>query len=933
MLFAANGDVSSPSFNNGAAEGAAAPQTSALGKQDKQQKKRNKKIRHATRMAAKIFDRLVLGEPLISTGTRLEARVKIAIDNMVARSLVPEDSSAYYDDSLSARGKGRVVREIGQNPLSEHLIHARNKIGDMLGVAGSLAVHVMGAGYETAAEDSSIFRKAGLVIAVPGGLRTARQVMHYAAERYQNPNLPPIIVENTGKFWDPLLKVSGIMAENGQVLTANKAAAHALGIFVTHGRAETLSLARQLIAERAIDPKDYPAAETVLPAVHGPMQPRRITAFQATRTAKKTSELQAAARAQGFNLEVRPIDQLVDFYVAPEEDRNSYQAHAAAKAQAALDAWKKMPPVAQQRALDRLGLKKEDCIIIGEDSGIWFKEPNLQQEPEFASIRHLIPQGANFPGVETGPTIWGGGGVPDFIDRARQAIVRRAAIRDEAPNFEVGNISLLAMVPLAPNAKGEHPVTMTFARRDMRIAAVAEPRPPGLNKEYDLCDFLYPKYGAAPERQVKGWIKQSGPRAGALRALSVALQAGAAQPVPEVKIGTDYQAGIFVPPGNEKRIRQEFRSERRKLTAKVQLYPALSKLSDVQDKFFAPHDGLALTFDNPKAPDEYARRFITYGYVFFSGMVAQQTGDKYMLGKMLAVLDDKQGRPEERILSRLEAMTYDLHRLGAIPQEPHTLFKRFNNVLELAYAMNAAKKELFRYPPFSYADGPNVMAQSGTPSTKDYHTSMLLTASLKGTDMLAQVGPIARALAEEGSGIVTGAGLNNGGMGVVTQTLYDMAMRGKNVHHTGITTPHIREHEASGNVEKRVQHFVLTKNIHVRKEGLSRSDSNLLLPGGAGTLEEGFADLFMMMLARQSKDAALELYRHNQLVVVNTPIAQDGRKRGFYDVVLANIPERVLQDYPIQVTSTVTGAVDSVLAHRSAMRAAGRRTGFTTDNL
>lgn len=939
MLFATNGELRPQITPFNGSNGDRSPNQPSAdsplhhGKLNRQQKKRNKKIRHGTRMAAKLLDKLVMGEPMVTTGTKLESRLKIMIDNMEARGLVPEDSSAYYDDSLSGRSKRQVERDISFNPLPEHLVHSRSKIEAALGTQGSRAVHVMGAGTESPASDSSIFQEAGLVIAVPGGLRTARQMMHYAAQRYQNPNLPPIIIENTGKFWDPLLKIAGVMTENGQTLTAGKEAADALGIYVTHGRLETIGLARRLMAERGIEAQNFSRVETILPPSSEPAHLRRITAFQATRTAKKTQELQTAARAQGFNLEIRPIDQLVDFYVAPDEDRNSYQAHGAIKALSGLAAWKKMPAEARARSLGRLGLKEENCVIIGEDSGVWFKEPNLQQEPEFASIRHLIPDGANFPGVETGPTIWGGGGVPDFIGRARQAIVRRATLRDMPPNFEVGNVSLLAMVPLAPNAKGEHPLTVTFAHRNMRIATEPEPAPVSNVKDYDLCDFLYPRHGMTPERQIRGWVKQSGPRAGALRALAVALQAGAAQPVPEAKIGANYMAGIFVPDGHEPKVKREFRSERRKLTAKVNPYPAIIKLSDVQERVFAPHDGIALSFDNPKAPDDYARRFITYGYVFFSGVVAQQTGDKFMLGKMLAVLDDKRQAGEDKILDRLEAMTYDLHRLGAIPQEPHTLFKRFGSVLDLAYAMNAAKKEVFRYPPFSYADGPNVITQSGTPSSKDYHTSLLLTASLKGTDMLAQVEPIARTLAEGGSGIVTGAGLNNGGMGLVTQTLYDMAMRGKDVHHTGITTPHIREHEASGNIEKRVQHFVLTKNIHVRKEGLSRSDSNLLLPGGAGTLEEGFADLFMMMQARASKDPALELYRHNQLVVVNTPIVQDGRKRGFYDVVLANMPERVLQDYPIHVTGTVNGAVDAVVAHRSAMRAAGRRTGFTTDNL
>ncbi len=143
----------------------------------------------------------------------------------------------------------------------------------------------------------------------------------------------------------------------------------------------------------------------------------------------------------------------------------------------------------------------------------------------------------------------------------------------------------------------------------------------------------------------------------------------------------------------------------------------------------------------------------------------------------------------------------------------------------------------------------------------------------------------------------------------------------------------IREFEASGNVERKLQHFVLTKNIYSRMEGLSRADSNILLPGGAGSLQEMFATLYLMMRARESNAPELELYRHNQVVVVNTPIEGNGQKRGFYDVTLDAIPARVFKDYPIHVVDTATKAVGVVVAHRSAMRAAGRRTGFSTDNL
>lgn len=555
----------------------------------------------------------------------------------------------------------------------------------------------------------------------------------------------------------------------------------------------------------------------------------------------------------------------------------------------------------------------------------------MQQEPEFAPIRHLLPEGANFPGVETGPTIWGGGGVPEFVAKARQAILRRAQLREEKPNLGVDSVSLMAMVPLKPDADGKHPVTMTFAHRAMTISPEADSYDAKEQRNYDLCDFLYPMHSSVTERQSSTWVKLAGPRAGAMRALAVIGQAQKTELSPETSPVLDFQAGLYVPEQQQPKIQQHFRAYQRQLTAWVQPYPQFEALGDVQQKLFAPHDAVALAFDNPKDPGDYARRFITYGYVFFSAMVAQQTRDKYMLGKMFAVLDDKKQSGDDKILDRLVAMTYDLHRQGAIPQEPRTLFQRFDNVVDLGRAMNTAKKEMFRYAPFSYSNGPDIIQQSGIASTKDYHAALLLTASLKGTAIIDVAQRMTEALAAQDIGIVTGAGLNNGGMGAVTHTVHDLAARGVNVHHTGITTPHIRDFEGSGNIEKMVQRFVLTKDIYGRMDWLNRADSSVELPGGAGTLQEKFAKLLKIMVARESGAPELEPFRHSQIVVMNTPVPENGHVRGFFDVTMKQFPKQVLTDYPIHVVSSVNGAMDAILAHRTSQQAAGRPTSFTPE--
>lgn len=891
----------------------------------KAEKKRYKKQRTVTQAVLQMFNRMADGKPLIIKGVRHEGTVQVMVDNMVSAGLVPEDAGAYYDNSMSGRHNVHVKREIGINVFSEQSVHAKHKIEQALGTAGTKAVHVMGAGLRADENDATVFRDAGLIIAPPGGVNAARQLLNYVAQRQHDEIRPPIIIENSHQFWNPLLKTLGLYNDRDISVLKSKNLEKDFGVYITKNRQETLTIARREMADRRIIPADYPKVS--------PLFPKDAVFFLATGTAKKCRELQAASKAQGYDIQVRPIDQLVDFFLSPDEDKNSYQGNAHIKVQAALAAWKKMPPAAQQNALKKMGLKPEQCFFIAEDSGIDFKEPNLQLEPEFSGIRHLIPVSAKFPGVETGPSIWGGGGVPDFMVRARQAIERKASVRGEKPNLAVGNTSVLAVVPLQADASGKHPVTMTFAVRDMVLSPVVDVSASSRLKGYDLSDFLYPIGSTKPERESRSWAKESGQRAGALRALAIlggAEQVGSALAIKPVE---DYRAAIYVPADDKKSVQKEFRSDARKLTASVQSYPKLATLSDVQQKMFAPHDGIVLSFDNPKDPGDYATRFITYGYVFFSAMVAQQTRDKYILGKMLAVLDTTRQKDDDKIINRLAAMTYDLHRLGAIPQDPTTLWTTFGNVTGLAQSMNDAKKEMFRYPAFSYADGPMVMEEKGRPSTKDYHAAILLTASLKSSAVLEPTQQMTEALCAANIGVVSGAGLNNGGMGVVTHTVQDLAHRGKDVHHTGITTPHIRDFEASGNIEKMVSHYVLTKNIYGRMDGLSRADTALVLPGGAGTLQEMFADLLLMQLAKDSKNQHLGDHRNNQIIVLNTPIIDGGARRGFYDGVLQHMPEKILTDYPVHVAHHVHQAMGLVGTHRDAMRAAGRTTSFHLSGL
>jgi len=883
----------------------------------KSEKKKKRKLERNPRVAAQHFDKLALGERLKLKPRQVDNAVKLVIANMIDHGLVPEDACAYYDDALSPpRRKFKHI--IGFNPLPEQLIYARQELETALGTKGTRAVHVMGAGQNPLDDDKTVFQTAGLAIAVPGGLSAARQLMHYIQKRQHSDALPPLIVENPDKFWNPLLKIAGLMTQEGAAVITTPDQARELGIYLTTNRQETLAVAQLVMAEQDIRANDY--------APIPPMLPPRAVLFFATGTAKKCRALLAACKAQGYDIQLRPIDQLVDCFVSPDEVAHTFQGNAAIKVEAALVAWQKMPRAAQKTVLQNLDVRPEQCFFLVEDSGVNFHEPHLHHEPEFAGIRHLLPDDASCPGVETGPAMFGGGGVPDFVARAGQALVRKAQLRGEVPDLRVGNISVLAIMPLQADPQGNRPITMCFATRQMEML----PDPAAqTTTECDLADFLCPVGTGTTERHAVGWTTETGQQAGVFRALSIvggAEKMGQAQDVAPI---LEYHTAIFVP--DTAGLKKTYYATRRQLTTRVQAYPEMEDLADVQQRIFAPHDGIVLRLDQTQEPGNYAKRFITYGYIFFSAMVAQQTRDKFMLGKIFAVLDDQRQRSDQSILSRLVEMTYDLHRLGAIPEIPSKLFQSFTRVVDLAKAMRAAQKETFRYPPFSYAHGPLLLKESGQPSDKAYHVSMLLTASLKNSAILEATRRFTTALGQSDIGVVSGAGLNNGGMGVVTHVLYDMAARGEHSpHHTGVNTPHISEFESSGNVAKMLHHYLETKHIYGRMDVLSNADTGAVSPGGAGTLQEVFAILFKMMNARENLYGANERFLHNQLVWFNQPIIQSGGQRGFYDMVLRMMPEEVMDDYPIHVTGTVNQSMDKILDHRAAMHRAGRSTIFTT---
>lgn len=854
--------------------------------------------------AEELFKQLRHGKLLELNASPVHGQVRLMIDNMIAANVLPEDAGAYYNATLSPLDGNRPVRVIGHDPLPEKLLQSKHDLEEKLGMSGSRAIHVLGAAYDL---DHPHEKKSGLKIAVPGRIDSVRQMLKYIRRSLEGKKQNPLIIENADGFWNPLLKLSGLMASNSNWVIPDLKQSK-LGIHIGNSRERTIELARQFIDQREIKREDYP---------YRPFLPEGAVIFVASGTAKKVKDLQSAAN--GFDVTILPIDLLVDFYCSPNETSKTFQGNAEEKAQATVVAWKSMPVFVQKQALKRLGLKPEQCFFLVEDSGIYFEEPDLQDMPQFAHIAHLFPPGSSFPGPETGPAVWGARGVADFVHRSAEAIRQRAEIRGEEPNFNAKNISITVLNPLIADGHGSHPIMMSCGFRDM----VLNPDPVHLAshpQNVDLLDYLCPAGTDVPERFVENWADRDGPRAGALHTL---LRGGSARLGPATAIIPQpeaYEAALYVPADQVATIREKFSNAGRENVVRVLPYPPIKKLEDVQQLFVKPD---AIILGNPPQEGDYAYRFALYGYIFFSRIVADQTRDKFTLGKLAAVMLDDPSPEDRKILQSLLNITDDLHRLGAIPQEPHTLFKQIKDTAQLARDIELAKAETFRYPPFSYAYGPPVLEEKGVPSPKDYHAALLLSASVKEAIFTETIVALLEGLHQRDIGILSGAGLDNGGMGVVTAKAHQLGM-----YHFGVTAPHIKAHEASDSVENWLRFYRLTPNIYSRMDALSNADISLGLRGGAGTLQEVFAKLLLQEIARMTGDQDMKRHLNDKILLLNERIMIGGNVRGFYDEVLKSTPDELLSRNNAAVPSDVSGALSLIDNHRSAMHAAGRTTSF-----
>ncbi|MDX1975724.1 MAG: hypothetical protein SFT92_08655 [Rickettsiales bacterium] len=822
--------------------------------------------------------------------------------------------------------------KMGFNAAPSSLISAASDINDSLS-QDDIHARVLGTDrHLSMPQIKTLQRTSDLLIATPGDLKADFELVEVVRRKLDGAQTKPLIIENTENQLDPLLANLQFLEYNGTAESGEKRLfidleklAKTYGIYITHTRAETLELAHTLGAAQKAAGN---VTEHVAPE---PLVPEEATIFVATATRKKFQEINALYEKQGLKVNILPIDRLVDSFISPKEESNSYEGNAAEKIQAAFDAWNNMSPQTKVERLKDLGqrlcdmglrgnnapLKEEEIFFLAEDSGFHFVQTNpnnglnLTTEREFAGISNRIHADAPFPGVETGPGILGDYGVQNFFGKVDR-ILKRYEAAGHPVTRDVIKKSILALAPLQPepgtydaNNSGKAKKIIMYAAQT-KAKFTGAPRPPTGPMEID--NFLEPEPNQTEAELGREWHVTKSPRALAWSAL-VADQNIAKAPHIERKPlrEKDFHVGIVSDKSHE-----VARAAIEKLVALNrlpeftvdELSADIRRLSDVQNNMLEGKDAVVLAFDPERAKTDFWRNVWT----FSSLIVGEQTRDKYKLEKPLYLVnpkDDEQKGP----FDYLEKLTHDLHILGTVGQDPKTLYHSVNSAEEAVDGLKKDRDRYLRYNPPAHSKGPKIKPK-GDESPKDFNVVVFVSATNENTMIHNTSKKLTTLLAQNNFGVYSGAGMYSG-MGTITKTMVDIRDEHA-AHHTGFNVPHIMDAgEVKGrNITELVDRFHLCRDIYERIEGLLSADAAIMAPGGMGTVQElaGYAVLKEMALREPDNDY-VKGFADKELVIINTQIQVGGERRGFYDKLLQTIPAGNLKKLGIHVVDTPEEAV------------------------
>ena len=594
-----------------------------------------------------------------------------------------------------------------------------------------------------------------------------------------------------------------------------------------------------------------------------------LTIFIATGTQEKFKQLQSIFINLKAKAHIRPIFQLVDYYHSPLEESCSYYGNTKEKIDAALSNWDAMSREAQDKRLAALKIKRQNCLIGGEDSGLGFLEPLFAFQREFVhfskELKARLAKSDLFPGVETGPVIAACGGAENFFNLIARS-ERRLARHGSPVNRDVVQTSHVMLVPL------EYPRQIISHSASVYGTYRTDPRPSQGAIKID--HFIVPhlkqnwkkpeRNGLTEAQRKENYYHHLSVKAAAIQGLITGLKLiPKRSEISRINRGvSDFRIGIITD-RNHADVLPELKIPRD--MTPVFLSPNVRSAAELETQIFDRADAFIIDFD---AEQEAVRRnYMRNWELFSSAMVGKQTHDKHLMGKEVYLVN-----PSGRF-DYFEKIMNDWYQLGALPQDPKQLFKVVDSVSGGLQLANQDRELYFRYDP------PVVrFYERGLKSPFASTITLFLSASKEDQSLINDATSVALGLPTN-YGRLTGAGIG-GGMGGITRGLAGHPT----IWHGGSNVPHIMQRAGGeGRVEDLMSYFRQDENIYARLGFLNTSGAAGLLDGATGTMQE-WANRCVRELGKTT-------------VIYNRPIVHLGRRRGFYDKLLETVPPGKLAEH------------------------------------
>ncbi len=342
---------------------------------------------------------------------------------------------------------------------------------------------------------------------------------------------------------------------------------------------------------------------------------------------------------------------------------------------------------------------------------------------------------------------------------------------------------------------------------------------------------------------------------------------------------------------------------------------ALGKLRHL----YTAADGFLLTPDSPQMANMPGLEWLKT-LVFFSLIVGKQVQDKAIAGKFFGIADWEAEKSWSRQLNLARYLNNTVLFSDLFDMIATTLRSPEQKKADTAPTLrNALKSHKSRYIRPSIVEKQIVEKEGSVAAEPElYRVTVYCSATLsEDTPACREAEDFTFNLARNGFALINGGGSREGTMHVTSEGVHKFRRWWKK-HFSGHAMPrnHVSSfqcfdtYEREGGWHPKNEFGLILQNIEQRMAHLQNTDAEVLLAGGAGSVQEIAASLLM-------REWGLVPTRHRPLVIVNQSV--DGQRA--FAPLIAMIPHADRARLNIHVVSTCDEALEIIKSARADMRA------------